>query len=106
MDLAPFDFSPRTRLVFGVGACARLGELARELEFRRTLLAADAGLRAAGHVEQAASSLRQAGVEARRQLADRRDQLGGSERLEPPVERVSDLPPRLIRRRDDRYALE
>ena len=31
-----FDFVPRTRLVFGPGTLARLGELARELGFRRT----------------------------------------------------------------------
>lgn len=63
MNLAPFDFAPRTRVVFGVGVFARLGELARELGFRRTLLAADAGLREAGHVERAASLLRQARVD-------------------------------------------
>ena len=38
-----FDFHPRTRLVFGAGAIERLGELARELNFRRTLLVPIAG---------------------------------------------------------------
>ena len=64
MSLAPFECTPRTRVVFGVGAFARLGELARELGFRRTLLVADAGLRAAGHVETALAHLKQAGVVA------------------------------------------
>jgi alcohol dehydrogenase len=63
VGLAPFDFTPRTRVVFGAGCVARLGQLARELGFRRTMLTADAGLRAAGHVEQAASLLQEAGIE-------------------------------------------
>jgi alcohol dehydrogenase len=45
-----FDFETRTRVIFGAGALARVGEAARELGFRRTLLVADAGLVAAGHV--------------------------------------------------------
>src|ERR671912_412836 len=48
-----FDFQPRTRVIFGEGAVARLGEAARELNFRRTLLVADHGLVAAGHVGRA-----------------------------------------------------
>jgi alcohol dehydrogenase len=57
-----FDFHARTRLVFGSGAFARLGELARELGFRRALLVADDGMIACGYVEQASDSLRQAGI--------------------------------------------
>jgi alcohol dehydrogenase len=59
----PFDFQPRTRVVFGSGAIGRLGELARELNFRRTLLVADRGLVDSGHVDEAVAPLRQAGVE-------------------------------------------
>jgi alcohol dehydrogenase len=62
VELAPFDVVPRTRLLFGAGSLVRLGELARELGFRRTLLVADRGLLATGHVEQAAGLLRSAGV--------------------------------------------
>jgi alcohol dehydrogenase len=58
-----FDFQPRTRVVFGAGAIARLGELARELNFRRTLLVADHGLVASGHVDEAVGPLEKAGVE-------------------------------------------
>ena len=58
-----FDFQPRTRVVFGEGAITRLGELARELNFRRTLLVADRGLVAAGHVGRASEILSGAGVE-------------------------------------------
>jgi alcohol dehydrogenase class IV len=59
----PFDFQPRTRVVFAPGAIERLGELARELNFRRTLLVADRGLVASGHVDEALAPLRLAGVE-------------------------------------------
>jgi alcohol dehydrogenase len=53
-----FDFQPRTRVVYGNGSLARLGELARTLGFRRSLLVADAGLLATGQVERAAAYLR------------------------------------------------
>lgn len=58
-----FDFQPRTRVVFGAGAIERLGELARELDFRQTLLVADRGLVASGHVDEALAPLRRAGIE-------------------------------------------
>jgi alcohol dehydrogenase len=58
-----FDFQPRTRVVFGTGAIERLGELALELGFRRTLLVADRGLVASGHVEEALAPLRSASIE-------------------------------------------
>jgi alcohol dehydrogenase len=61
--LLPFDLRPRTRVVFGDGVLARLGELAAELGFRRTLLVADPGLLAAGYVDRAAELLRAAGIE-------------------------------------------
>lgn len=58
-----FDFHPRTRAVFGVGAIERLGELARELNFRKVLLVADRGLVASGHVAEALAPLGAAGIE-------------------------------------------
>lgn len=58
----PFDFHLRTRLVFGEGALARLGDLARGLAFTRTLVVADPGIVATGHVERAASLLAAAGI--------------------------------------------
>jgi alcohol dehydrogenase len=58
----PFDFSLRTRVVFGDGAASQLGALATELGFERTLLVADEGLVAAGHVAHAAESLNAAGI--------------------------------------------
>ena len=60
--MRPFDFQLRTRVVFGEGQLARLGELARELSFTRTLIVADPGIVAAGHVDRAAASLQAAGI--------------------------------------------
>jgi alcohol dehydrogenase len=59
-----FDFQPRTRVIFGAGAVARIGELARELGFRRTLLVADGGLVQAGYVAAAVRALDTAGIAA------------------------------------------
>jgi alcohol dehydrogenase len=59
-----FDFQPRTRVIFGAGVIERVGEVARDLGFRRTLLVADRGLVASGHVDEALIPLRKAGVEA------------------------------------------
>lgn len=58
-----FDFHQRTRVVFGVGAIERLGELARELNFRKVLLVADRGLVASSHVAEALAPLGEAGIE-------------------------------------------
>ena len=58
-----FDFQPRTRVVFGAGVIERLGEIARELSFKRTLLVADHGMVASGHVDEAVGPLEKAGVE-------------------------------------------
>ena len=61
--MQPFDFHTRTRVIFGAGAIQRLGELSYELGIRRTLLVADRGLVASGHVDEALSPLRLAGIE-------------------------------------------
>lgn len=47
--MVPFDFHPRTRVIFGRAAIQRTGHLARELGFRRTLIAADPGIVQAGY---------------------------------------------------------
>jgi alcohol dehydrogenase len=59
-----FDYYPRTRVVFGDGALARLGELARELGFTRPLIVSDPGIVAAGLVARAKASLRSEGIDA------------------------------------------
>jgi len=58
-----FDFQPRTRVIFGNGALQGLGQLAREVGFRRTLLVADRGLVAAGYADQTADLLKRSGIE-------------------------------------------
>jgi alcohol dehydrogenase len=58
-----FDYQPQTRVVFGAGAINRLGELSGELNFSKTLLVADRGLVASGHVAEAVAPLREAGIE-------------------------------------------
>ena len=61
--MRPFDFQSHTRVVFGEGVFSRLGELARELAFTRTLVVSDRGIVAAGLVDRAAVALRDAGIE-------------------------------------------
>jgi alcohol dehydrogenase len=65
-DTAPassaFDYAPLTRVVYGVGTLARLGELTREFGSTRVLLVTDPGLEAAGHPQRAVASLRAAGL--------------------------------------------
>jgi alcohol dehydrogenase len=56
--MVPFDFRPRTRVVFGPGEFHRLGELARELGGERCLLVADPGIVEAGYAQEAARSLK------------------------------------------------
>lgn len=60
--VGPFDWQPQTRVVFGPGTLAQVGELARELESQRPLVVTDLGLRKAGHVEPAMRSLIDAGL--------------------------------------------
>lgn len=60
--MVPFEFQPRIRIVFGHRTLLRLGQLARELGFRRTLLVADQGVVDAGHADQALRLLEAAGV--------------------------------------------
>jgi alcohol dehydrogenase class IV len=62
--MVPFDFQPRTRVIFGAGTRMRLGQLARELGMRRALLVADPGIIEAGHAAEAARLLDAAGVES------------------------------------------
>ncbi len=62
--LVPFDFDPRTRVVFGAGTADRLGELSRENGASRVLVVSDEGIARAGHVDRAVASLSAAGIES------------------------------------------
>src|SRR5262245_16224359 len=61
--MVPFDFQPRTRVVFGAGTRHRLGQFARELGMTRALVVADPGIVEAGHAGEAARLLEAAGIE-------------------------------------------
>jgi alcohol dehydrogenase len=61
---ASFDFHPRTRLVFGVNAVDRVGEIVRELGAKKVLLVTDPGIAAAGHEQHVLKSLAADGVKA------------------------------------------
>lgn len=58
-----FDFHLRTRVIFGLGAFQQLGQIARELKFKRTLLVADAGMVACGYVDEATKLLNKTGLD-------------------------------------------
>src|SRR5262245_51303144 len=47
--MVPFDFEPRTRVVFGRGTVQRVGQLAKGLKFTRALLVADRGVVSGRH---------------------------------------------------------
>lgn len=62
--LVPFDFDPRTRVVYGPGTIDQVGQLAQETGATRVLLVSDEGIVRAGHVERAISRLGEAGLVA------------------------------------------
>ena len=61
--MVPFDFEPRTRVVFGRSAVDRVGQLSKGLAFHRSLLVADRGVLSAGHVARVTKALEDAGIE-------------------------------------------
>ena len=60
--MVPFDFQPRTRVIFGQGTLSQLGQLAQDLGFRRTLLVSDRGIVDAGHSAAATQILESVGI--------------------------------------------
>ncbi len=61
--MVPFDFPARTRIVFGSGSLTRIGLIARDLGFTRTLLVADSGVVEIGHAGAAQRLLEDAHIE-------------------------------------------
>ncbi len=62
--MIPFDFQPRTRIVFGPDKIDALGEVASELGVRGALVISDPGVVKAGHTERGIQSLKKAGIAA------------------------------------------
>lgn len=60
--MLPFDYQPRTRLVFGAGSLGLLGSIVSEIGASRVLLVSDPGIVAAGHPGRAMDFLRSAGL--------------------------------------------
>jgi alcohol dehydrogenase len=56
--VTPFDFRPRTRILFGAGEFARLGEVAREQNATRCLVLASQASVDTGHAQEAVRSLK------------------------------------------------
>ena len=61
--MLPTDLQSATRIVFGAGKLAALGELAAELGAKRALVVSDAGIVAAGHTPRGIAKLKEAGLE-------------------------------------------
>lgn len=62
LTMQPFDFQPRTRIIFGEGSLSRLGELASEFRPSCVLVVSDRGIMEAGHDAAAVEQLRNAGL--------------------------------------------
>jgi alcohol dehydrogenase len=64
--LGPFDYQPRTQVVFGANSIERVGELAKSLSAKRVLLVTDRGIVAAGHAGRVQALLVAAGLKVTR----------------------------------------
>jgi len=63
VDVAGFDYVPRTRLIYGAGVLNQLGTVAREIAGNaKVLLVTDQGIVQAGHAARAQSVLEAAGL--------------------------------------------
>ena len=62
--MTPFDYQPRTRVIFGPGLLSGVGEAARQLGGKRVLVVSDPDIVAAGYPRRAMKILEEAGLEA------------------------------------------
>ncbi|HZZ30092.1 MAG TPA: iron-containing alcohol dehydrogenase [Pirellulales bacterium] len=92
--MTSFDFYPRTRIVFGPGKVAALGELAGELGARRVLVVSDPGIVKVGHSARAIKMLEQAGIEG--QLFDTVGENPTTEHVEAGLKVAKRWEPELI----------
>ena len=88
------DNKPFTTLVFGDNALDQLGELAAEITNGRALLVTDAGVRSTGHVDRAAKSLREGGIEV--EIFDRVVENPTTHEVDACVEVAREFKPKLI----------
>jgi alcohol dehydrogenase len=63
VNLASFDFRPRTRVMFGPGAVNHVGNLARALPATKVLLVTDSGIVSAGHAARVQQLIEAAGIQ-------------------------------------------
>jgi alcohol dehydrogenase len=61
-SVAPFDYQPRTRLVFGLGSIDKIGEYSLQYGAEGVLLVTDHGIVAAGHAARIQSLLEKSGL--------------------------------------------
>ncbi len=92
--MIPFDYQPRTRIVFGPGKVDSLGDLAGEFGARRALLVSDPGIVQVGHAAQGLDSLRRAGVDT--QLFDGVDENPTTDNVDVGVALARRFDPELI----------
>jgi alcohol dehydrogenase len=60
--MSPFDFQSPTRIIFGLGTIAELGQVGIGLKAKRVLLVSDPGIVAAGHAPRGMAALETAGL--------------------------------------------
>jgi len=92
--MTPFDYYPRTRIVFGPGKVESLGELAGELGARRVLVVSDPGIVAAGRAAKGIAALERADIDVR--LFDRVDENPTTEHVANGLKLAKRFEPELI----------
>ena len=88
------EYASPTRIEFGLGRLASLGELTRELGVRRVLVVSDPGVIAAGHTGRGIDSLKQADLETR--LFDGVEENPTTEHVEAGLAVAREFRPELI----------
>jgi alcohol dehydrogenase len=92
--MIPFDYQPRTRIVYGPDKVDQLGALAGELGARRALVVSDPGIVKAGHAARGLDSLAKASIEA--QLFNGVEENPTTDNVDAGVARCKRYQPELI----------
>lgn len=88
------QYASPTRIEFGVGRIAELGNLAKELEVQRVLVVSDQGVVSAGHTKRGMDSLAEAGLET--DLFDGVEENPTTEHVELGLQLAKKFQPELI----------